>query len=56
MVPTEFMETAVAVLANALPQLFYLGNKIFARHLVKVGVQIILLTESDDSRSHVCRC
>jgi hypothetical protein len=46
MVPTEFMAAAVAMLADALPQLLYFGNKFFACHLVKVGVHNVLPTES----------
>src|SRR5688572_25245306 len=38
MVPAEFMTAAVAMLTDALPKSPYFGNKLFTRHLVKVGV------------------
>jgi hypothetical protein len=38
MVPAEFMTSAVAMFADALPQLPYFGNELFTCHLVKVGV------------------
>jgi hypothetical protein len=38
MVPTEFVKTAVAMLANAMPQLLYLTQKVFARHLAQIFV------------------
>jgi hypothetical protein len=46
MVPTEFMAATVAMLAYALAQLLYFGDKFFPRHLVKVGVHNVLPTES----------
>lgn len=38
MVPAEFMTTAVAMFANALPEFLYFGNKLFTCHLFKVGI------------------
>ncbi len=43
MVPTEFLAAAVAMLTDALPQLFYLDNEFFMCHLVNVGVPNVLL-------------
>jgi hypothetical protein len=36
MVPTEFMEAAIPMFANASAQLLYFGNELFVRHLVEV--------------------
>jgi hypothetical protein len=45
MMPTELLPAAVAMLADASPQLLYLDNKFFMRHLVKVGVHGVLPIE-----------
>lgn len=38
MVPAEFVTTAVAMLADALPKFPDFGNKLFTCHPVEVGV------------------
>jgi hypothetical protein len=42
MVPTEFMETAVAMITNALPQLSYFDDKFLTCHPVKIPVHKVL--------------
>jgi hypothetical protein len=36
MVPTEFMEVAISMFANASAQLLHFGNELFVCHLVEV--------------------
>ena len=54
MVPAQIMTAGVAMFTDTLTQPLYFGDKLFTRHLIKIGVHSVVSTQQRASQFVAC--